>query len=304
MSIDLEGGARLYEEATVLVKKVFLQAGRGDTIEGHEIAAFVWRLVEHMTLGDRGLVYFTNRSTPQNHLIAQSVNVGILSLLVGIGLGYDTSQLNELGLAALLHDIGMVKCAKIAEAPRKLTPQELEEIRKHPVYGVEILKRIEGVSKTTLFVCREHRRRRWDRSASSPFEEQMKEYAQIVGIVDIYVAMTQPRPYREAMLAHYAVRELIGEALDFFDSQIMKILINQIGMYPVGSWVRLNTKEIARVVAQNRNFPLHPIVEILFDAKGRFLDKPKTYDLYQQQVVYIKEPVDDQTLNISKEESD
>mgnify|MGYP001586313370 CR=1 FL=1 len=128
----------------------------------------------------------------------------------------------------------------------------------------------------------------------------MKEYAQIVGIVDVYVAMTQPRPYRDAKLFHEAVRELVGEASQIFDTHLMKTLVNQIGIYPIGSWVRLNTREIGRVTAQNKNFPLHPEVEILFDTQGQFLENPRTYNLFKQQVIYIKEPVDYQKFKLSE----
>ncbi|MFH1857815.1 MAG: HD domain-containing phosphohydrolase [Candidatus Omnitrophota bacterium] len=291
MSIDLESAAKLYEETTALVKKVFSEAGRGDPIHGREVSDFVWRLVEHMTLGDRGLVYFTNRSTPQNYLIAQSANVCILSLFVGIGLEYDTSQLHELGVAALLHDIGMVRCLNLAIQPRKLTPVELEEVRKHPIYGAEILKRSHDISGTAIFVCKEHRQRVAQEPAD-PEKQKLREYAQIVGIIDIYVAMTQPRAYREAKLSYEAIRELIGETYEIFDTRIMKTLVNQIGIYPIGSWVRLSTKEVGRVVEQNKNFPLHPQVEILFSANGEFLQEPRRCDLYRKQVIYIKEPVD------------
>ncbi|MBI4437196.1 MAG: HD domain-containing protein [Candidatus Omnitrophica bacterium] len=302
MSVDVEGATHLYDEATALMRRIFQQAEQNEPIDGKEIAELVWRLVEHMTLGDKGLVYFTNRSTPRNYFIAQSVNVCILSLLVGGALGYDTSKLHELGVAALLHDIGMVKVLKIATQPRKLTPEELEEIRKHPTYGVQILQKIDLLHESTLFVCREHRRRKWGKAPASPSEKLAREYAQIVGTIDIYVAMTQPRPYREAKLSHEAVRELIGTALEIFDTRVMKTLINQIGIYPIGSWVKLNTEEIARVVGQNQNFPLHPIVEILFDPKGHFLETTKTYDLFKQQILYIKEPVDYQKLQLSGKE--
>jgi len=300
MTVDLEKATLLYDEATALTKKVFQQAEQDEPIDGKEITEFAWRLVEHMTLGDKGLVYFTNRSTPRNYLIAQSVNVCILSLLVGVALGYDTSQLHQLGVAALLHDIGMTKVLKIAMQPRKLTPEELGEIRKHPTYGVQMLQKIAHLPESALFVCREHRRRKWEKTPASLDEKATREYAQIVGIVDIYVAMTQPRPYRDAKLSHEAVRELIGEVEEIFDTRVMKTLINQIGIYPIGSWVKLNTEEVARVVEQNQNFPLHPVVEILFDPKGHFLETSKRYDLFKQQILYIKEPVDYQKFQLSE----
>ncbi len=299
MTIDLEGAIRLYEETTALLKKVFTQAEKDEPIDGREIAEVVWRLVEHMTLGDRGLIYFTNRSTPRNYVIAQSVNVCILSLLVGIGLGYDTSQLHELGAAALLHDIGITHYLHLAAQPRKLSEEELENIRKHPIQGVAILKKIPGLSESALFVCREYRKRKWDKSPASVEERTLREYAQIVGILDIYVAMIQPRPYRDAKLSHEAIQELIGEDLEIFDTRVMKTLINLIGIYPIGSWVKLNTEEIARVIEQHPDFPLHPSVEILFDPQGNFLEIPRTYDLFKQRVVYIKEPVDFRRLQLS-----
>ena len=299
MTIDLEGAIRLYEETTALLKKVFTQAEKDEPIDGREIAEVVWRLVEHMTLGDRGLIYFTNRSTPRNYVIAQSVNVCILSLLVGIGLGYDTSQLHELGAAALLHDIGITHYLHLAAQPRKLSEEELENIRKHPIQGVAILKKIPGLSESALFVCREYRKRKWDKSPASVEERTLREYAQIVGILDIYVAMIQPRPYRDAKLSHEAIQELIGEDLEIFDTRVMKTLINLIGIYPIGSWVKLNTEEIARVIEQHPDFPLHPSVEILFDRQGNFLEIPRTYDLFKQRVVYIKEPVDFRRLQLS-----
>lgn len=300
MRVDLEKATRLYDETTALVKKIFLEAQQNEPIPGEEVTQFVWQVVEHMTLGDQGLLYFTNRSTPQNYLVSQSVNVCILSLSVGIGLGYDTNQLNELGVGALLHDIGMIRCLKMIAEPRELTPEELEEVRKHPLYGAEILSKARHLPPSALFVCREHRRRKWEKEPASSLEERMREYAQIVGLVDIYVAMTQPRPYRDAKLSYEAVRELIGHTFDIFDTRIIKTLVNQIGIYPIGSWVRLNTREVARVVKQNKNFPLHPVVEVLFDAKGNFLEDPPRHDLYQQRILYIKEPVDYQKFKLSE----
>ncbi len=298
MAVNLEDAAILYEEATALVKKVFDQAGRNQLIDGREISSLVWRLVEHTTLGDRGLVYFTNRATPQNLLVSQSVNTCILALVIGMGLRYDTAELNQLGAAALLHNIGMVRHLETIGLPRKLTPRELDAVRQHPVDGEEILKKVGEIEPAVLFVCRHQYRKSWEGVTVAPHQTRWQEYTQIVRLVDIYVAMTQPRPYREPKLSHEAVRELIGESHDIFSTRIMKTLIDQIGIYPIGSWVRLNTDEIARVVEPNRNFPLHPVVEVLFDNRGESVDSPKQYNLYQQRMIYIKEPVDYQKLNL------
>jgi len=290
MAVDLAEATRLYDQAMALVKKNFLQAQEEGTVDAKETTEFVWRLVEHITLGDRGLIYFTNRATPQNHLIAQSINSCILSLIVGADLGYDTFELNELGIGALLHDVGMVKFPKVG-APRKLTQEELEEIRQHPQQGVEILKK-SGLSDTVIFICREYHRRNWENDPFTTQEERLREFAQIVGLIDIYVAMTQPRPYRDGKLCFEAMRELIDESSEIFDSRVIKTLVNEIGIYPIGSWVRLNTREVARVVGQNKNFPLHPVVEIVFDSRGHFLEEPKRHDLYRQKIIYVKEPLD------------
>ena len=275
------------------MKSVFEKVADDLPIEMKPIAEVVSKICENITQGDRGIVYLSNRSTPRHYFYSQSLNVCILSILVGAGLGYDAARLSELGIAALLHDIGMVKVMEVAQKATPLTQKELEEVRKHPLYGAEILKRLSPPAEIAALVCEAHQTYKKGKGDSLQLPGSVKEYAQIVCLVDIYVAMTQPRPYREAKLSHHAMRELIGEVgIDLFDARILKTLVNQIGVYPVGSWVRLNTNEIARVCVQNPTFPLRPVVEVLFGAQGRALAEPRSIDLFKKQVLYIKEPVD------------
>jgi hypothetical protein len=114
----------------------------------------------------------------------------------------------------------------------------------------------------------------------------------MVGLVDMYVAMTQPRPYRDAKLSFEVIRELLGRYGESFDHRILKTFVSRLGIYPIGSWVALNTQEIARVLKPNQQFPLHPHVEVLLDARGGSPQTPRSYDLYEEKIVYIKEPVD------------
>ena len=300
MTINLEEATELYDEAISLVKSVFEKAAKDLPIETKPIADLVSRICENIAHGDRGIVYLSNRSTPRNYFYSQSVNVCILSILVGVGLGYDSARLSELGIAALLHDIGMVKVMEIAQKPTPLTKEELEEVQKYPMYGAEILKRLTPPNEAAFLVCKAHQACKKGGEINSQLPGPIKDYAQIVCLVDIYVAMTQPRPYREPKLSHNAMRELIGEVgVDLFDARILKTLVNQIGVYPVGSWVRLNTNEIARVTVQNPTFPLRPVVEVLFDTRGRALVEPRLMDLFKKQVLYIKEPVDLSRLRLA-----
>lgn len=301
IKINLEEATELYDEAISLVKSVFDNAAKDLPIDGKPVADLVWRICENITLGDRGIIYLANRSTPRHYLCSQSVNVCILSILVGVGLEYETARLNELGIAALLHDIGMVRVQEIAQKPRRLTEAEIEEVRKHPLYGAEILQKMNPLNETALLVCKAHQAYKKRKGVSLQLPDPVKEYAQIVCLVDIYVAMTQPRPYREAKLSHNAIRELVGEVgADLFDSRVLKTLVAQIGIYPIGSWIKLNSNEIARVHTQNPNFPLRPVVEVLFDAQGRALAEPRLLDLFKKQVLYIKEPLDLSKLRLEK----
>lgn len=296
----------LYDKAIVTVKKVLREAEEGNIESGHEVSKIVEEMVTLLSSGDNTLVVLANkRATEKNYLYAHSVNVAILSIKVSLGLDYERDKLIDLGVAALLHDVGMVKVMEIAKLPRRLTPREYEKIKKHPIYGKEILEKVRDISKSAIQTAyQQHERFRGQGYPEGIRAYKINGYAQIVGLVDVYEALTHPRVYRKRFPPHEAMRMIVDSSRDLFSLHIIKELMRELGTYPIGSIVRLDSREIGRVIGANKCFPLRPRILILFDRDGQRLKEPKEVDLVKSGLLHIVEPIDEEKLESELGRSD
>lgn len=300
-----EESRRIYSRGLTAIKDILakIQSQSGD-IYIREAEEAVRDIVDHIVLGDKELILLTINHSEDNYLYGHSVNICILSIELGLGLGYNKSKLNELGMAALLSDIGMSKIADIARQSRPLSEQEHVDIRKHPGWGSEMLKnKIKNIQDYVIRVCEQvHERIDGTGYPKGLRNGDICEYAKIVSAVDVYEALTHPRPYRKANEPSDAVKELLTMAASgSFETEIVKMLINRIGLYPVGSWVELNTNEIGKVVSANYNYPLRPRINVIFGPDKEKLPNIKTVDLARHATFYIKHSISPQKLNLNPE---
>lgn len=285
-----------YQELINLTKDIFAKAGKNEPIEGNAILEKIDKLVNQMALASEELIALTTNSSEDNYLYAHSVNVCILSLAIGFGLGYNKSKLNELAFGAFLHDIGMVKIIDLVQQPRQLKKEEKDPIKQHPVYGVEILEKSSDLSKEIIYIIgQEHERLDGSGYPKGIDDDNINEYARIVGLVDTYEAITHPRPYKNKLMPYEAMKKIIDDKSKF-DPKFLKALIMQLGIYSLGSLVQLNTDEIAEVAKINRGLPLRPLVNVIYDPEGNKLERPKSIDLAKQSTLYIKKPVEESKL--------
>lgn len=281
---------KLYEELVSLMGEVLKEDIDYESIEAERITVQVEKLIDQLSWGNErmlGLALVKN-SIDENYLPRHSVNVCIFSIEVGLGLGYGRARLVELGISALLHDMGMPKYLHLANQPRKLTAKEYNEIKNHPIGGSEILKKIKGLNKVAIYVARQHHERingsGYPRGLKG---ESINEYAKIVSVVDVYEAMLHRRAYRNGHLSLETMQEILTNK-KAFEYKLIKILIEEIGVFPLGSLVELDTKEIAEVIKLNRGVPLRPVVKIIYDADGKQPSETKVLDLVTQPTIYIK----------------
>jgi len=295
--VDKKSSEQIYEEALALIRAELKRAQEVKPIRTKKVIDTVKKIVERIILDDRILINLTNRSTSDNYLLAHSVNVCILAINVGLALGYSRLELTELGTGAFLHDIGIAQMLEIAQRPRKLTEHEYEEVKKHPVYGAKILENaedmIEAVVKT---VYQHHERINGQGYPKGLKKKEIHPYAQIVGLVDAYEALSHPRSYRR--IPYKAIKEIIDSSGEVFDPKLVKALINQVSIYPQGSWVRLSTGEIGKVTEINKNFPTRPKVSIVFGSDGSELAQVKSIDLKGHPTLYIKEAIAEDKLGL------
>lgn len=197
-------------------------------------------------------------------LITNLINVGILGTKIGIGLGYYGIELDRLALAGLLHDIGLFAVPKslITKAGR-LTQDERALIEQHPTLGYQVVHRI-GTEYHWLaqLILQAHERFNGQGYPKRLKGRQISEMALILGVVDVFDALVSDRPYRKRLLPHEAVKELLVAEQLTFPREILKALVEQLSVYPLGTTVRLSTGEVGTVVKVNSRYPLRPVVKV------------------------------------------
>ncbi len=267
-----------------------LEAIRKD--EGYNVEALrglTNGMVQALAAGDGLMIRAMEGTATQPDLPRHMVNVAILAVKIGLGMGCREDELPWLALSACLHDVGMVIVPpEILNKPAALSPAEFTLIRQHPERGFRILQRLgqefEGLAYVAL---QEHERLDGSGYPKGLKGEAIHEYAQIVGLADIYEAMTHPRPYRQKRMPADVVKELIGSERSRFPNRLLKGFLRGLSAFPVGSVVRLNSTEVARVVAISPNYPLRPVVEIIQGPKGEKLEPPRRMDLSTNTLLYI-----------------
>ena len=222
---------------------------------------------------------------PEMYLPHHSVNVAALAVKVALGMGYRDDELHQLALTALMHDVGMQDMpAQIWTKKEPLSPSEANEIRKHPLFGYELLKQVDEVAQVVL---QEHERMDGTGYPHGLSGREIHEFAYIIGIADIYNSLTHIRPYREKQHTSFeATQEIVKKEKRKFPTSVLKSLISHY-LFPVGTRVVLNGGEKAEVVEENRTSPMRPVVKITHDKNDREYDKPRIVDLNRDQTFFI-----------------
>jgi HD-GYP domain-containing protein (c-di-GMP phosphodiesterase class II) len=266
-------------EARLLVKKVLRKYSFTDSLNAAKIEKVVDKIITDLLSSDNIVLNLSDIKSLDDYTFEHSVNVCVLSLITGISMGFNLQRLKELGVGALLHDIGKLRIPDdIVKKPSQLTFEEFEEIKKHTVYGYELLKKCKKISMVSAFIAFAHHER-FDGSGY-PLQikgENIHQCARIVAISDVYDALTSDRVYRKKLKPHEVYEYVTSLGTHHFDQEIVKSFIKHIAIYPKGTGVVLNTKERGLVVQINRKIPTRPVIRVLFDEDNKAL--PQHYDV-------------------------
>jgi len=300
---------QIYNEVINAIKEILASLNTDKPILNFELVyQTVKKVAAKVLSADNEIMILVNKSTPDNYLYAHSSNVCILSIKLAAGLGWAEDKLTLLGVCALLHDVGMVRVLSLANRPVKPTPQEYEEVKKHPLYGKEILEKLDNEIEINikellgLIAYQHHERINGEGYPRGLKDKDLHEFVKIIGLVDVYEGLTHPRAYRERMLSHGALRYLIETAEGKFEALLLKIFIEELSLYPVGSFVKLNTEEIGEVVKSNRELPTRPVVKLILGAHSEKIEPNRYINLAEAPLLHIREPVDETKLKISDKE--
>jgi len=226
-------------------------------------------------------------------VVSHSVNVGIFAVKIGLGLKLEKERLQQLALAALLHDVGMVLVpSKILFKHGKLSPAEFDYIREHPVKGYEIVKHLKKEYPYVVdTVYQEQEREDGSGYPQGLKANEISDFAKIIGIADLFEALVHGRAYRDGFITYHAIQKIIENRSKQFNPKFIRGLVKSVSMFPIGSLVRLSSDEVARVVSTNRLRPVRPVVDVIEDANGRKLKTPMRINLEEEPLLYIAKPI-------------
>jgi HD-GYP domain-containing protein (c-di-GMP phosphodiesterase class II) len=218
-----------------------------------------------------------------------SLNVAILSMCIGRRINLSRRSLEQLGLCGLLHDLGKVMVPKhILNKAGKLTPEECEEMKKHVLNSVRQIVKIHGSSdrKASLLLPPFEHHLRYDLSGypQTHRKEPLSLFGRILAIADVYDAITSPRIYRRSVMPpDQALGMMYARAGTHFDPILLKVFINMVGVYPIGTLLELDSKEFAIVVraADNPDKTRPEVMLLSSDENGRF-QKGRIADLSEK----------------------
>ncbi|NLJ31981.1 MAG: HD-GYP domain-containing protein [Clostridiales bacterium] len=254
------------------------------------------KLVTAMKSNREAKLSIANLKLYDDYTYNHSFGVSILSIAIGLALGLRTSDLYDLGFCALLHDIGKMDVPiEIIAKPARLTREEFQIVKQHPVKGAEFFHRHRLASpRICAGVLTHHEKFDGSGYPKGLKGEQIPLIGRIISVADVYDALTSVRPYRKSSPPAEAIEYIMGGCDNLFDTNVVEAFLKKVSPYPVGSCVRLSNGEIAIVVEQNENHPLRPYI--------RMINSPdRVLDLYRERE--LQHITVDGVCNIAAEET-
>jgi putative nucleotidyltransferase with HDIG domain len=280
---DIAAIRRLYSDATNIAASVWEIAQSEGTPDPRAARALVDSLAQAVSANRTALIALTALKNYDNYTFTHMVNVSILTMSQARSLGIEGTTLRELGLAALMHDIGKVRTpTEILNKPDKLTDDEFKVMRMHVVDGAEILRRTPEMPSIAPIVAFEHHLR--IDGTGYPVGAQrlgLNIGTQLCAIADVYDAMRSQRAYQQAFPSDRILDVMKRNDGHQFDQNLVRRFTQLLGIYPPGNLVRLDDGAIAVVMAVHAPDPFKPRVKIIAAPSGEPLETPYEVSLWE-----------------------
>ncbi|MFV1982440.1 MAG: HD-GYP domain-containing protein [Thiohalomonadales bacterium] len=249
----------------------------GKSVNTKDARIIVTNLVDSIVSSPDASMWLTHLKKRDEYTAIHSVNVCILTITFGRAIGVDKKDLINLGLGALLHDIGKMKTPlEILNKEGKLTKDEFTIMMRHPYEGYSVLKEDKNMSPESLEIILSHHER-LDGSGypGNITEVKITYFTRIVSIVDVYDAITSDRVYHDGISPHDALNKLFQWMPGKYDKELMEKFIKTIGIYPIGSIVELKSGHVGMVAKFDEKNKLRPVIMLLLDKNKKSYSQRK-----------------------------
>ncbi len=266
---EMKKANKLYNNAKVLQKKILHDITSNKVIDTEAVQESTNAIVDSIFRNQDALSCMSRLRIKDDYLVEHSLNVSILMTIFCKHLGIERNVMEDLALGAFLHDIGKVRIPdKVLNKPGRFTDEEYTVMKMHVNFGVEALKETPNIPDIVMKVVSEHHERIDGKGYPNQLSsEKISQYGRMIAIVDSYDAMTAERVYKAGMHPIKAFKILISESPTSYDAELVEQFIQCLGIYPVGTLVKLASGKIGLISQLNKSKPLKPFVRVFYNAR-------------------------------------
>jgi len=282
---ELERARQIQAKAKRQVTSLFNEARMGKALDVGTVAPLVEDINASIERNAGALLSLVRLKTADDYTYMHSVAVCALMLALGRRLGLDGDILRQAGMAGLLHDIGKMGVPpEVLNKPGKLTDDEFVVVKRHPTQGWEILNAAGVTSEIALDVCLHHHERIDGRGYPERLAgEQITLFARMGAVCDVYDAISSERCYKRPWSPGESIKKMAEWRKGQFDEQVFQAFLRTVGIFPVGTLVRLKSGRLGVVMEQSEENLLEPRVRVFFSTKSNGPIKMETVDLRRSQ---------------------
>src|SRR5450830_565816 len=267
---ERERAAKIIKSSKSAVTSMFKEIRMGRAINTEGAMSLVEEISNSVSRNEGALISLVRLKDQDDYTYMHSVAVCALMVALAKELNLSEAETRQAGLAGLVHDIGKVAISQdILNKPGKLTDEEFDKVKLHPVRGHEYLLKSVGIDEVALDVCLHHHEK--VDGSGYPHKlagDKISLFAKMGAVCDVYDAITSNRPYKEGWEPGVSLQRMAQWA-DHFDDHVFKGFVKSVGIYPIGSMVKLKSGRLAVVIDQSHKSLLTPILKVFFSTKSK-----------------------------------
>ena len=286
MTEEVKRAAKICENGKAAVVSMFQEVRMGKAISAEAAGELVDEISSSVARNPGALISLARLKTADDYTYMHSVAVCALMVVLARQLNLDEKQIRDAGMSGLLHDLGKAMMPmEVLNKPGKLTDEEFRIIKSHPEEGHRLLVEGGSASATVLDVCIHHH----EKVDGSGYphrlkDEQISVFAKMGAVCDVYDAITSNRPYKAGWDPAESIRKMTEWTTGHFDARVFQAFVKSIGIYPVGSLVRLSSGRLGVVAEKSEKSLLTPRIKVFFSTKSMAYIPPELIDLSRPNV--------------------
>ena len=280
-SAEFARAAKICAQSKRAVTSMFQEARMGKAVDTAGAQKLVEEITDSVSRNPGALISLARLKTADDYTYMHSVAVCALMIALAKQLGLDEEQTRKLGIAGLLHDLGKALMPmEVLNKPGKLTDEEFAIIKTHPEEGYKLLLSSTGADEIALDVVLHHH----EKTDGSGYPKRLKDveislHAKMGAVCDVYDAITSNRPYKAGWDPAESLRRMAEWANGHFDPTVFQAFVKSLGIYPIGSLVKLKSGRLGLVIEQSPKSLLTPSIKVFYSTRSDARIKPEIIDL-------------------------